>query len=175
MGSAEAGTAGGVEPAYNRGRSRSAQGHRMVRRSRHASRGFTLIEIVVAVAILAILASIVVPRVLGRVDDANIAKARTEISVLSSALNLYKLDNFAYPSSDQGLQALVARPSGSPEARNWRAGGYLEGGRVPKDPWGRDYQYLSPGQRGEFDVYSLGRDGRPGGEGVDADIGNWTE
>lgn len=147
----------------------------MPRRFRPASRGFTLIEIVVAVAILAILASIVVPRVLGRVDDANVAKARTEISVLGSALNLYKLDNFAYPSSDQGLQALVAQPGGSPEARNWRAGGYLEGGRVPKDPWGRDYQYLSPGQRGEFDVYSLGRDGRPGGEGVDADIGNWTE
>jgi general secretion pathway protein G len=147
----------------------------MTRRFRPASRGFTLIEIVVAVAILAILASIVVPRVLGRVDDANIAKARTEISVLGSALNLYRLDNFAYPSSDQGLQALVAQPGGSPEARNWRAGGYLEGGRVPRDPWGRDYQYLSPGQRGEFDVYSLGRDGRPGGEGVDADIGNWTE
>ncbi|MFN7550221.1 MAG: type II secretion system major pseudopilin GspG [Pseudomonadota bacterium] len=147
----------------------------MTRRFRPASRGFTLIEIVVAVAILAILASIVVPRVLGRVDDANIAKARTEISVLGSALNLYRLDNFAYPSSDQGLQALVAQPGGSPEALNWRAGGYLEGGRVPRDPWGRDYQYLSPGQRGEFDVYSLGRDGRPGGEGVDADIGNWTE
>lgn len=147
----------------------------MTRSLRRTPQGFTLIEIVVAVAILAILASIVVPRVLGRVDDANIAKARTEISVLSSALNLYKLDNFAFPSSDQGLQALVAQPGGAPEARNWRAGGYLQGGSVPKDPWGRDYQYLSPGQRGEFDVYSLGRDGRPGGEGVDADIGNWTE
>lgn len=147
----------------------------MPRRFQRASRGFSLIEILVAVVIIGILASIVVPRVLGRVDDANITKARTEISVLASALNLYKLDNFAYPSSDQGLQALVARPGGSPEARNWRAGGYIEGGRVPKDPWGRDYQYLSPGQRGEFDVYSLGRDGRPGGDGVDADIGNWTE
>lgn len=140
-----------------------------------AMRGFTLIEIIVAVAILAILASIVVPRVLGRLEDANLAKARTEIAVLSSALNLYKLDNFVYPSSDQGLQALVAQPGGSPEARNWRAGGYLEGGRLPKDPWGRDYQYLSPGQHGEFDVYSLGRDGRPGGDGVDADLGNWTQ
>ena len=146
----------------------------MPHRSRRAARGFTLIEIVVAVAILAILATIVVPRVLGRVDDANAAKARTEISVLASALNLYKLDNFDYPGSDQGLQALVDKPGGAPEARNWRAGGYLEGGRVPKDPWGREYQYLSPGQLGEFDVYSLGRDGRPGGEGVDADIGNWT-
>jgi general secretion pathway protein G len=137
-------------------------------------RGFTFIEIIVAVAILAILATIVVPRVLGRVDDAAVAKAKTEVSVLGSALNLYKLDNFSYPGSDQGLLALVAKPGGQPEARNWRAGGYVEGGAVPRDPWARDYQYLSPGQHGEFDVYSLGRDGKPGGEGVDADIGNWT-
>jgi general secretion pathway protein G len=141
---------------------------------RRAPRGFTLIEIVVAVAILAILAAIVAPRVLGRLDDAAVAKARTEVSALSSALNLYKLDNFAYPSSDQGLQALVARPGGQPEARNWRNGGYLESTAVPKDPWGNEYLYLSPGQHGEFDVYSYGRDGRPGGEGPDADIGNWT-
>lgn len=141
---------------------------------RRAPRGFTLIEIVVAVAILAILAAIVAPRVLGRLDDAAVTKARTEISALAAALNLYKLDNFTYPSSDQGLQALVARPGGQPEARNWRAGGYLDAASVPKDPWGNDYLYLSPGQHGEFDVYSYGRDGRPGGEGPDADLGNWT-
>jgi general secretion pathway protein G len=143
-------------------------------RSPRAQAGFTFIEIIVAVAILAILATIVLPRVLGRVDDAAVAKAKTEVSVLASAINLYKLDNFNYPGSDQGLQALVSKPAGQPEARNWRNGGYVEGASVPKDPWGRDYQYLSPGQHGEFDVYSLGRDGKAGGEGVDADIGNWT-
>lgn len=139
-----------------------------------SQRGFTFIEIIVAVAILAILATIVVPRVIGRMDDAQIAKAKTEISVLASALNMYKLDNFNYPGTDQGLAALIARPAGQPEARNWRSGGYLERGSVPKDPWGRDYQFLAPGQHGEFDVYSLGRDGKTGGEGIDADIGNWV-
>jgi general secretion pathway protein G len=136
------------------------------------ARGFTLIELIVAVAILAILATLIVPRLLGRVDDAQVAKARTDVAALATALNLYKLDNYTYPSTDQGLQALVARPTGQPEARNWKAGGYIE--RLPKDPWGRDYQYLSPGQHGEFDVWSNGRDGRGGGEGPDADLGNWT-
>lgn len=136
-------------------------------------RGFTFIEIIVAVAILAILAAIVVPRVIGRVDDAAVAKAKTDVAALTTAVNVYKLDNFSYPSTDQGLQALVQRPGGQPEAPNWRAGGYLAQNGVPKDPWGREYQYLSPGQHGEFDVYSLGRDGQPGGEGPDADIGNW--
>jgi general secretion pathway protein G len=91
----------------------------------------------------------------------------------STALNLYKLDNFSYPSTDQGLDALVQKPAGSPQAANWRNGGYID--RLGKDPWGRDYQYVSPGSHGEFDVYSLGRDGQVGGEGLDADIGNWTE
>jgi general secretion pathway protein G len=90
-----------------------------------------------------------------------------------TALNLYRLDNFVYPSTEQGLQALVQKPAGSPEARNWKAGGYLD--RLPKDPWGREYAYLSPGQRGEIDVYSLGLDGQPGGEGENADVGNWGE
>jgi general secretion pathway protein G len=135
------------------------------------ARGFTFIELIVAVAILAILASLIVPRLLGRVDEAQVAKARTDVQALVTALNLYKLDNFAYPSTDQGLQALVTRPSSQPEARNWKAGGYID--RLPKDPWGNDYQYLSPGQRGEIDVWSNGRDGRAGGEGPDADVGNW--
>jgi general secretion pathway protein G len=138
-----------------------------------AGRGFTLIEVLVVVVILAILAAIVVPRVVGRTDDAMIAKARADVQGLATALNLYKLDNFTYPSTDQGLEALVMKPGGSPEAANWRSGGYVD--RLPKDPWNRDYQYLSPGSHGEFDVYTLGQDGQSGGEGIARDIGNWTE
>jgi len=137
------------------------------------ARGFTLIEVLVVVVILAILAAIVVPRVIGRTDDAMIAKAKADVQGLSTALNLYKLDNFTYPSTDQGLDALVRKPGGSPEAANWRSGGYIE--RLPKDPWSRDYQYVAPGSHGDFDVYSLGKDGQSGGEGIAADIGNWTE
>ena len=138
-----------------------------------AGRGFTLIEVLVVVVILAILAAIVVPRVVGRTDDAMLAKARADVQGLATALNLYKLDNFTYPSTDQGLEALVMKPGGSPEAANWRSGGYVD--RLPKDPWNRDYQYLSPGSHGEFDVYTLGQDGQSGGEGIGRDIGNWTE
>jgi general secretion pathway protein G len=135
--------------------------------------GFTLIEVLVVVVILAILAAIVVPRVIGRTDDAMLAKARADVQGFTTALNLYKLDNFTYPSTDQGLDALMQKPSGSPQAANWRNGGYMD--RLSKDPWGRDYQYVSPGSRGEFDVYSLGKDGQIGGDGIDADIGNWSE
>ena len=135
--------------------------------------GFTLIEVLVVVVILAILAAIVVPRVIGRTDDAMIAKAKADVQGLGTALNLYKLDNFTYPSTDQGLDALVQRPGGSPEAANWRTGGYID--RLPKDPWGREYQYVSPGSHGDFDVYSLGKDGQSGGDGIAADIGNWTQ
>lgn len=141
------------------------------KKSYRHNRGFTLIEIVVAVAILAVLSSIVAVKVIGNVETASIAKAKTDVQSLSGALNMYKLDNFNYPSTDQGLRALVERPGGQPEAANWRSGGYIE--RLSKDPWNRDYQYLSPGQHGEFDVYSLGRDGQLGGEGPDSDIGNW--
>jgi general secretion pathway protein G len=155
------------------GDSGNVQGWRMriVPPSRQA--GFSLIEIMVAVAIIAILAAVVVPRVIGRVGEAQVTRARTDVQALGAALNMYKLDNFTYPSTDQGLDALRAKPSGQPEARNWKPGGYIE--KLPKDPWGRDYVYLAPGQHGDFDVYSLGRDGRPGGEGDDADIGNWTD
>lgn len=138
-----------------------------------AARGFTFIEIVVAIAIIAILAAIIVPQVVGKVDDARVARAKADVSALVTALNLYKLDNFTYPSTDQGLDALIAKPAGQPDAPNWKQGGYVE--RLPKDPWGRDYQYLSPGQRGEIDVYSLGADGQLGGEGYAADVGNWSE
>ena len=125
----------------------------------------------VVVVILGILAALIVPKVISRPDEARITAARQDVATLAQALRLYKLDNLAYPSTDQGLQALVARPTSAPVPANWKAGGYLE--RLPKDPWGRDYRYLNPGRRGEIDIYSLGADGEPGGEGNDSDIGNW--
>lgn len=136
-------------------------------------RGFTLIEVLVVVTILAILAAVVVPRFLDRPDEARVSKAKQDIGALVTGLNLYRLDNYAYPSTEQGLQALVQKPSGTPEAANWRNGGYID--RLPQDPWKRDYLYLSPGRQGEIDVYSFGADGQPGGDGVSADIGNWGE
>lgn len=140
--------------------------------ARALARGFTLIEIMVVVTIIAILIAIVAPRVMDQPDKAAAVRARADIAAIATALNLYKLDNFTYPSTDQGLQALVTKPGGQPEAPNWKAGGYMD--RLPKDPWLRDYVYLSPGQHGEIDVYSLGRDGQPGGAGPAADVGNWT-
>ncbi len=134
-------------------------------------RGFTIIEILVVVMIIAVLATLVVPRFLDRPDEARQVRAQQDIRAIVTALNMYRLDNFVYPSTDQGLQALVTRPGGAPEAPNWRAGGYLE--RLPMDPWGNPYQYLYPGRHAELDVYSYGSDGRPGGEGTAADIGNW--
>jgi general secretion pathway protein G len=131
--------------------------------------GFTLIEVMVVVIILGILAAIVVPRVMDRPDDARIAKAKQDIRALESALNLYKLDNFVYPTTDQGLEALVTKPSGSPEPKNWKR--YMD--RLPKDPWGEPYQFLSPGAKGDVDIYSLGADNQAGGEGPNSDIGNW--
>ncbi|MDQ7074753.1 MAG: type II secretion system major pseudopilin GspG [Gammaproteobacteria bacterium] len=130
--------------------------------------GFTLIEIMVVVAILAILASVVIPRIMSEPDKARVVKAKQDIRVLESSLELYKLDNFTYPSTDQGLEALVTRPN---DANNWKEGGYVK--KLPKDPWQREYQYISPGEHGEIDVYSLGADGIPGGDKFAADIGNW--
>ncbi|BAU56581.1 general secretion pathway protein G [Halorhodospira halochloris] len=137
--------------------------------SRRSHSGFTLIEIMVVVVILGILAGIVVPRIMDRPDSARVEAAKQDIRSIESALNLYRLDNNHYPSTDQGLEALVEEPTGSPEPRNWQ--GYLD--RVPTDPWGNEYQYLNPGEHGDIDIYSLGADGEPGGEGVDAEIGNW--
>ena len=134
--------------------------------------GFTLIEVMVVVVILGILAAVVVPRIMDRPDAARIVKAKNDIRVLQSQLNLYKLDNFQYPSTDQGLEALVSKPSGEPEPPNWKTGGYID--RLPKDPWGQDYQYLNPGQHGAIDIYSLGLDGVLGGDDSNKDIGNWN-
>ncbi len=139
---------------------------------RRRSHGFTLIEIMVVVVILGILAAIVVPRVMDRPDDARITKVKSDIRALEAALNLYRLDNFVYPDTNQGLQALVERPRTGPEPRNYRSGGYMD--RLPRDPWGNDYQYLNPGTRGDIDIYSFGADGRRGGTGINAEIGNWN-
>jgi general secretion pathway protein G len=134
-------------------------------------RGFTLIEVMVVVVILAILAALVVPKLMGRPDEARVVAARQDISTLMQALRLYRLDNMRYPTTEQGLAALVARPTAAPVPANWKAGGYVE--RLPKDPWGNAYQFLNPGLRGEIDVFSFGADGAAGGEGLDADIGSW--
>ena len=138
---------------------------------RRVRAGFTLIEIMVVVVILGILAALIVPRVLSRPDEARITAAKQDVAAIGQALRLYKLDNLAYPTTDQGLQALVVKPAAAPVPPNWKPGGYVE--RLPKDPWGHDYRYLNPGQRAEIDIYSLGADGEPGGEGNNADIGNW--
>ena len=135
------------------------------------NKGFTLLEIIVVVAIIAILAAYIAPKVAGRVDDARISKAKSDIRVLESSLELYKLDNFLYPSNEQGLEALVNKPAGE-AARNWRDGGYIK--KLTKDPWGNEYRYVYPGSNGEFDVFSLGADAAVGGEGEAADIGNWN-
>ena len=134
--------------------------------------GFTLIEVMIVVVILGILAAVIAPRILDRPDQAKMAAAKSDIAVIMQQLKLYRLDNAAYPSTDQGLGALTVKPTTNPLPANWKAGGYLE--RLPNDPWGRPYQYLNPGLKGEIDVYSLGADGQPGGEGSNADFGSWN-
>jgi general secretion pathway protein G len=136
------------------------------------SRGFTLIEVMVVVAILGILAAIVVPKIMGRPDDARIVAAKQDIGAIMQSLKLYRLDNATYPSTEQGLQALIAKPGSQPIPLNWKSGGYLD--KIPKDPWGHEYQMLSPGVHGEIDVFSYGADGQQGGEGNNADIGSWN-
>jgi general secretion pathway protein G len=135
-------------------------------------RGFTLLEVMVVVVILGILAALVVPKIISRPDEARVIAARQDIASLMQALRLYRLDNQRYPATEQGLQALATQPTVTPLAANWKAGGYVE--RLPRDPWGHAYQYLSPGVRGEIDIFSLGADGISGGTGNDADIGSWS-
>ena len=139
--------------------------------SNSLARGFTLIEIMVVVVIMGILAALVVPKLMGRTDDARIIAAKQDIATVMQALKLYKLDNQRYPTTEQGLQALIAKPTVGPEAKGWKSDGYID--KLPKDPWGNPYQYLSPGIRGDLDVLTLGADGQPGGTGSDADIGSW--
>jgi general secretion pathway protein G len=136
------------------------------------SHGFTLIEIMVVIVILGILAALVVPKVMSRPDEARVVAAKQDIASLAQALKLYRLDNKRYPTTEQGLQALVTKPAQSPVPDNWKAGGYVE--RLPQDPWGAAYQYLNPGLHGEIDIFSYGADNAPGGEGFDADVGNWA-
>ena len=136
-----------------------------------ARNGFTLIEVLVVIVILGILAALVVPRVLERPDEARAVAAKSDIAAIVAALKLYRLDNQRYPTTEQGLAALVSRPTTAPIPPNWKPNGYLE--RLPKDPWGQPYQYLNPGLHGEIDVFSFGADGQPGGTGFDADIGSW--
>ena len=132
-------------------------------------RGFTLIELIVVLFIMAVLAALIVPNIIGRTDDARETAARTDIATLMQALKLYRLDNGVYPSQSQGLQALVAKPTTPPVPRNWKP--YVE--KLPADPWGRPYNYLNPGVKGPVDVFSYGADGQPGGDGANADIGSW--
>lgn len=136
-----------------------------------SQRGFTLIEIMVVMVILGLLVAIVAPNIMGRSDQAKVTIAETQLKNIQSALDLYRLDNSHYPSTQQGLEALVSRPSGSPEPKNWNPDGYLKS--VPEDPWGNQFQYVSPGTEGPYDLYSYGADGQEGGEGDAADISVW--
>ncbi len=136
-------------------------------------KGFTLIELMVVIVILGILAGFIVPRLMGRPEEAKKVKARMQIESLETALKLYKLDNGFYPTTEQGLQALVEKPESPPVPKNWRKGGYIEKGKIPKDPWGNDFVYLSPGAHGDYDIICYGADGVPGGEDNNKDINSW--
>ncbi len=136
-------------------------------------RGFTLIELMVVIVILGILAGMIMPKLMGRTDDARMVKVKVDIEALGTALKLYKLDNGEYPTTEQGLKALIEPPNKEGGTGNWRKGGYLGKHKIPKDPWGRDFIYLSPGLHGDYDIISYGADGVPGGEGKNADVKSW--
>jgi general secretion pathway protein G len=144
-----------------------------VNRITYDSNGFTLIELMVVIVILGILAGLIVPRIMGRPEEARQMKAKMTIESLETSIRLYKLDNGSYPTTEQGLQALIERPDTGNIPKKWRDGGYLEKRKVPKDPWDNEYVYLSPGVNGEYDIVSYGSDGVPGGEGKDSDINSW--
>ncbi len=142
------------------------------RTARSAQSGFTLVEIMIVVIIIGLLAAVVVPQFLTKVDDARVAKAKEDIQAMQTALTMFKLDNYTYPSTEMGLKALAQKPD-STVVKNWRPGGYVQ--HVNKDPWGNNYQYQIPGTHGgEYDLYSFGADGQVGGEGYNADVGNWN-
>ena len=147
--------------------------HRHQQGRKQSQNGFTLLEIMVVVLIIGLLGTIVTPYVLDSLDTAKVEKAKADIHSLEQALDQYKLDNNDYPTTDQGIESLVTKPSVSPEPKNYRPSGYVK--RLQKDPWGNEYQYLQPGEHSAFDLYSLGKDNETGGEGLDADIGNWTK
>ena len=136
------------------------------------ARGFTLIELMIAVVIIGILAAIIAPNVIGRLNDAKVSAAKQDVATLVQTLTMYKLDNSRFPSGEQGLKALVEKHVIAPLPNNWRSGGYIP--RLPNDPWGNPYQFANPGLRGDIDVYSFGADGKAGGEGEGADIGSWN-
>ncbi len=137
-------------------------------------RGFSLIELMIVVVILGLLATLLVPRIMDRPEEARVSKAMMDIRTLESALRLYRLDNGAYPTTEQGLAALIRTPETGPAPRNYRTGGYLEGSSVPKDPWGNEYRYRSPGeQQRDYEIISLGADGKEGGAGFDQDLKSW--
>lgn len=157
-----------MQPATPRARCAFGRTHS---RARNAA-GFTLIEIMVVVVIIGLLAAVIVPRVVGNVDKARVAKAKQDIQSIETALTMYKLDNFSYPTAEEGLKALVQKPD-DPNVQNWRQGGYLE--HLPNDPWGHPYQYQIPSAHGgDYDLFSMGADGQPGGDGDNSDIGNWN-
>jgi general secretion pathway protein G len=133
--------------------------------------GFTLIEIMIVLVIMGILAGLIVPKLMGRTDDARVLQAKQDISTMMGALSMYKLDNMRYPTTEQGLQALVTKPTSGPATNGWKTGGYIS--KLPNDPWGNPYQFLSPGIKAEVEIFSYGQDGKPGGAGYDADIGSW--
>ncbi len=143
------------------------------RHGKNKESGFTLIELMVVIFILGLLAAVAVPRFMGESDKAKVQTARTQIELLGSALKMYKLDNGSYPTTEQGLKALVEPPTVGNLPKNWRKGGYLEKGKVPKDPWKNEFIYVCPGSHGDFDITSLGADGEAGGEGFDKDINSW--
>ena len=145
--------------------------HRVKLKMNHA--GFTLIELMVVIVILGILAGLIIPRIMGRPEEAKQLKAKIQIESLETALKLYKLDSGMYPDTEQGLQALIEKPETGMLPKKWREGGYLEKGRLPKDPWGNDFVYLSPGAHDDYDITSFGADGVPGGDGKNKDISSW--
>ena len=143
------------------------------RPSRVRMHGFSMIEIMVVLVIMGMMAALVVPKLMGRADDARVTAAKVDMATMMQALQAYKLDNQRYPTTEQGLQALVTKPTSGPSANGWKSGGYLA--KLPKDPWGNPYQYLSPGLKGDVDIITYGADGQPGGTGNDTDIGSWEQ